>query len=586
MISSVLFSNSRGGILSLAIGLLVLFVPQAAHARRLLLLAGILLIVALGLLPLAWLGSNAVEHRLSTVWTGEAFQDDRLWIWSDVLPSVKDFPLFGTGCQTFRYVELMRRTRPYQADMGWDFAHNDYLEALIEGGVVRLALSLFLIALVYRMGWRALHRFQGTRVHGLVLGALVAFTTVVVHSFVDFGLHIQAIAVLATVLSAHLCALGSSVRPLRTTEAGGDYPGPLPQSSRGGRLGGAVAVVVACAVGGILCVEGWRLSRSYAFEVAARDYEGSADPDVQEARISLLNRAVRAAPEEAVLRLTVGQAYLDLYRARLATLERQEPVRDVERGRLARRYLLPALRHYLVARDLCPLMAKPHVRIADCREWLLQGDARSAYIRRAKLVLPGNAEVWYLVGLLELRDGRQDEARADWRRSLEISDEYLSVILQRTRTTMSDEELIQRVLPDRAATLLAAASALHPQEDAEKRRPFLEKARTILYADTGRLDAKDLRLRGEIEAWLGEDAAASASYEAALRHAPRETAWRIPVRPVAAQARPPQRSASGIAHCPEPASRRQRSAEPIGDDDARDRRGQVRIERLGQTHRR
>src|SRR5713101_3858443 len=42
------------------------------------------------------------------------------------------------------------------------------------------------------------------------MGALFGFTALVVHSFVDFGLHIPAIAFLATVLCAHLCALGSA----------------------------------------------------------------------------------------------------------------------------------------------------------------------------------------------------------------------------------------------------------------------------------------------------------------------------------------------------------------------------------------
>ena len=171
-------------------------------------------------------------------------------------------------------------------------------------------------------------------------------------------------------------------------------------------------------------------------------------------------------------------------------------------------------------------MAKPHLRIADCRDWLTQADPVSAYVRRAKLVLPSNPEVWYLAGVLELRDGRDGEAWADWKRSLAISPEYLPVILQPARPTLTDEQIIQRLLPDRAETLIAAASLLYPDANAQKRRPFLQQARAILRNPSSILSAQELHRRGEIEAWLGEDADAASSYEAALQMNPRETGWR------------------------------------------------------------
>ncbi len=57
------------------------------------------------------------------------FQDERITAWVDVLPGVKDFPLWGTGYGTFLYVEQMRRNRLRALDLGWDYAHNEYIEA-------------------------------------------------------------------------------------------------------------------------------------------------------------------------------------------------------------------------------------------------------------------------------------------------------------------------------------------------------------------------------------------------------------------------------------------------------------------------
>ena len=56
---------------------------------------------------------------------------------------------------------------------------------------------------------------------GLALGAFFGFATTALHSVVEFGLHIPAIAVLATVLCAYMCALGGGEgRPAQPGRAG------------------------------------------------------------------------------------------------------------------------------------------------------------------------------------------------------------------------------------------------------------------------------------------------------------------------------------------------------------------------------
>ena len=79
----------------------------------------------------------------------------------------------------------------------------------------RLAVSLLAIFWVYRLGLRARRRYRGRRTEILVLGALAAFTTAVVHAFFDFGLHLPSVAALTAVVAAHLAALGGTREPLR-----------------------------------------------------------------------------------------------------------------------------------------------------------------------------------------------------------------------------------------------------------------------------------------------------------------------------------------------------------------------------------
>ena len=63
------------------------------------------------------------------------------------LKVAKDFPVFGTGNGTFRYVEPLHRTSEVDVGIDYEYAHNDYLEALVEGGLVRLMVSLLAIGL-------------------------------------------------------------------------------------------------------------------------------------------------------------------------------------------------------------------------------------------------------------------------------------------------------------------------------------------------------------------------------------------------------------------------------------------------------
>ena len=85
----------------------------------------------------------------------ENLEADRLSLWSRALPIAKEFPLWGTGLGTFPVVEPLHRTSERDAFLYYDHAHNDYLQALVEGGIVRLVLSLVTIGLVFRFGYRA-----------------------------------------------------------------------------------------------------------------------------------------------------------------------------------------------------------------------------------------------------------------------------------------------------------------------------------------------------------------------------------------------------------------------------------------------
>ncbi len=208
MLSSVVFCLSRGGFLAL--------IGAATLCAMLIMMRGTgnwrigatLLSVGAAMALLIWFGLERVEARLATLWTGAAVADGRVFLLTHAWPLIKEFPVLGTGYGTFQFVEPIYLHTAADVGSIYEHAHNDYLESLIEGGAVGLMLRLLAIGLVFRFAYRAFRVHAGTAAAALGLGLLFAFTSIVIHSFFEFGLYVPAIVVLAVVLCAHISGLG------------------------------------------------------------------------------------------------------------------------------------------------------------------------------------------------------------------------------------------------------------------------------------------------------------------------------------------------------------------------------------------
>jgi tetratricopeptide (TPR) repeat protein len=133
-------------------------------------------------------------------------------------------------------------------------------------------------------------------------------------------------------------------------------------------------------------------------------------------------------------------------------------------------------------------------------------------MRRAKLLSPGQVEMWYVCGLRELTSNRPQDAWATWRHCLELSDQYLAQILGQT-SHLKTNQLLEKVLPDRPDVLLAAALYLYPDfGSVQRRRPFLEKALRLLESQEGGTGARDSLVKARIYKALDQPDRAIVSY--------------------------------------------------------------------------
>ena len=203
---ALVLTASRGGLLGVLAGLAVIL-GLMLHGRQnrwvpLALLASIGVFAGYA----TWFGLDLVMERLHLV-AREPFGDVRWAVWHGTLAAFREAPLRGVGLGAFQDV-----FRPYQPESvgHWklvDYAHNDYLQLLVETGVVG---ALVLVWAIVSLILFVVPRWAGRRdpaVRGLTLGALGALTAVAVHSATDFGLHLPANGVLMVLIAALLPAV-------------------------------------------------------------------------------------------------------------------------------------------------------------------------------------------------------------------------------------------------------------------------------------------------------------------------------------------------------------------------------------------
>lgn len=152
------------------------------------------------LLPLIigiWVGFDAIVDRFAVAEPQSIA--GRAPIWRDTLAIVRDFPLFGTGLNTYGYATVIyNRSVP---EFHLREAHSDYLQLAAEGG---LLLCLPVIGTVVLLVREIRRRFAAADPHGtgywVRVGAVTGLVAVAAQSVVEFGLQMPGNAVMFAVL--------------------------------------------------------------------------------------------------------------------------------------------------------------------------------------------------------------------------------------------------------------------------------------------------------------------------------------------------------------------------------------------------
>ncbi|MEX1237122.1 MAG: O-antigen ligase family protein, partial [Pseudomonadales bacterium] len=141
----------------------------------------------------------------------------RVLQWQGAIEIYKDYPLFGSGLGTFKAHYPTVRTIEDLGTAG-NFAHNDYVQMLSEGGpLLVLFVGAFVSLLVYglivqsfRLAWR-----QSEDVEPFLL--IIAMGTALVHALMNFPLYQIQIQMMLGLLFARYIGLTGLIRWRRTT---------------------------------------------------------------------------------------------------------------------------------------------------------------------------------------------------------------------------------------------------------------------------------------------------------------------------------------------------------------------------------
>ena len=191
-----------------------------------------------------------------------------------------------------------RSVRPQDIQREPDRVHNDYLNTLVDWGIAGTALVASAWTILYAGVFKTWRFVRGSpndlasrksNKFALVLGASLGLLAILVHSVVDFNMHVPANAILAVSLMALLssCLRFTSEKYWVTA-----------------RAGVKVAATLALLSGALyLGCEGFRRLTEYAW-LARAENASSFSPE----QISLLEKAFAAEPRNFETAYSIGQA--------------------------------------------------------------------------------------------------------------------------------------------------------------------------------------------------------------------------------------------------------------------------------------
>jgi O-antigen ligase len=197
MVGTVFLSGSRGGMLAIMAEILIFATLLFRRKKRIQVAIGAAAFIIMVVGLLAWLGGKELTTRVSSISTearSEISGGVRLSIDRDAVQMFRKKPILGWGLGTFPVV--YPRFRTFYTNFFVNEAHNDYLQVLVETGLLGFAVVVWFVVVLYRRALRKIGDWTSDVSSAVTLACILGTTGILVHSFFDFNLQIPANAAL------------------------------------------------------------------------------------------------------------------------------------------------------------------------------------------------------------------------------------------------------------------------------------------------------------------------------------------------------------------------------------------------------
>lgn len=199
MALSLMLTMSRSGIGAFGVSIVITawFVAQAVPSRARRLIAAVSLALLL-VVVVVWTGPELIASRFSAADWGEF--NNRRGAWSDAWSVATDFPVVGTGLNTYWAAALFYQR--HELSYFFAQAHNDYLQLLAEGGVLVALPALVCVVVFVRDARRVMQEERGGTSWWLRAGAVTSLVAIACQEVVEFSLQMPGNAALFAVVCA------------------------------------------------------------------------------------------------------------------------------------------------------------------------------------------------------------------------------------------------------------------------------------------------------------------------------------------------------------------------------------------------
>ena len=207
----VFLSLSRGGMISLLIaGALsgILLIWRRGRGD----LGSVLLMFAIGAIVVVfYVASGSVFERVATLRNASTDNGDRAHVVEYLSREARQYPIFGTGLGTHRYIFPM-----YDQSLIFalsSYAENEYAQLMEESGVVGLTLCAVFLLIIGASFFRSIWKPRRP-VHYAAYGLGFGLIAILIQSASDFGQHDAANACLTAAFAALMIVLARHAQPL------------------------------------------------------------------------------------------------------------------------------------------------------------------------------------------------------------------------------------------------------------------------------------------------------------------------------------------------------------------------------------